>query len=159
MTAPKISKSLLEAKGLLLAKWNDGCLCPVCGQTVKLYTRKLNHGMTVFLIALYKLDRSGQKYIHVKDVLGSLGQYTKSLDYSVLEHFGLIRKKIETTDDKRSSGFWKITLKGTDFVKVKIRILSKVKIYNNKFYGLTGQRVNVVEALGTKFDYKELMAS
>jgi hypothetical protein len=38
-------KTITEAKDFLNENYKDGCICPCCNQTVKLYKRKLNSGM------------------------------------------------------------------------------------------------------------------
>ena len=76
---------------------------------------------------------------------------TASLDYSVLKHWGLIHK------DKSKTNAWRITAKGILFVDGNIGVQKKVKLYNNKSYGFEGETISIMTALGSKFNYEELM--
>jgi len=135
-----------------------GCICPVCKGTAKLYKRKINSGMTLFLIGLYKLRiRTGKRYHQNKNIMSEMDLNTSSLDYSVLKHFGLIKDQENEDTEKRKSGFWCITKKGAAFVLNEIKIPSHVHLYNNVLVGFSETTINITEALGNKFNYKELL--
>lgn len=152
-----VNATLEEAKQVLREGWAEGVECPCCTQYVKKYERKLNTGVTLFLIGLYRIDPTGQNYHHAKEVLERIGAFTTSRDYSILEYWKLIEPELNTDEEKRTSGFWKITRLGIDFVEGNESVLSHAKIFNNKGYGLTGELIDVRTALGKKFDYTELM--
>lgn len=143
---------LKEAKQFLRANWEKGTKCPCCGQSVKLYKRKFNAGIAVFLIKLHKATKNGN-FIHASEVLNG----TKSLDYSIAVHWGLIEGDSEEVDGKRQSGMWRITEKGSQFVKNLRNIPSHIHIYNNTFVGFGEETIDIEQALGDKFDYEELM--
>lgn len=152
-----LTATLHEAKKELRENWEQGVECPCCTQYVKLYHRKLNTGITLFLIGLYKLCGPTENYFHAKQVLEKIGGFTTSRDYAILEHWGLIKAKPNEEDpSKRTSGYWALTEKGFDFVIGAKPVMSHVKLFNNKFYGFTGKMISVREALGNKFDYEEL---
>ena len=66
---------------------------------------------------------------------------------------------VEAHDDvkKKTSGLWRPTLAGLDFVDNKIMVPSYCKLYNNKEYGFSPETINIIDALGKKFDYNELI--
>jgi len=157
MSQLPLNNTLQEAKSHLRNEWNKGTNCPCCGQFVKLYERKLNVGMTLFLIGLYKLDPQGASFHHAKEVLKQIGAFTTSRDYSILEYFKLTQSMPNTDDDKRTSGYWKLTQLGREFVLDRAEVPSHIRIFNNKSYGVTGSRITVRGALSSKFNYDELM--
>ena len=158
--------TVLEAKAFLNKNARLGVSCPCCNGLVKVYKRKLNTGMALFLISLYKIQ-FGKVHlgsseviteVHAKDVLKGLNTHTKSLDYSVLKHFGLIDSvKGENSEGKKSSGFWTLTTSGIQFVLGSYLAPAYVEIYNNKRLNDSDERVGIEEALGRNFDYEELM--
>lgn len=147
-------QGLGEAKAYLRENYKKGCNCPVCGQFVKRYKRKLNSGMARTLIAIYK----HHKYhpVNVKDFLRSK-KMQNNHDWTLLRYWGLIVEHENLDEKKKSSGVWSITTKGIHFVENRVRIASHVFIYNTKVEGFSLTDTNIVESLGKHFNYKELM--
>ena len=145
--------SLLDA---ISEKKDEGYICPSCSLFVKRYTRKLNSSMALVLIEIY---RSGEKdYIHVENFLKKINKPGLRADFHKLVHWNLLAKKIEKReDDSKRNGFYKITLQGEMFVEGKITVPESVLIFNGEFEGFKGKQVNIIDVLGTKFNYKELM--
>ena len=154
--------TLKEAKDYVKENVNKGVRCPCCEGFVKLYKRKINSGMALFLIGLYKLDKVAPytNYFQNKEVMELMKLNTASLDYSVLEHFGLIQsKKHGYYDHKRTkcTGYWKITDRGREFVKRQIKVEKRVWLLHNQVMGFDRDTVDIKHCLGSKFDYEELM--
>ncbi len=150
--------SIEDAKKYLRINFEKGVKCPCCGQFVKLYHRKINSGMAVELITLYKLSKVNENsfneyFHHSKFATVSGGEISK------LEYWGLVYQKAKTTEDTKAktSGFWKITDKGIDFVRNKIEVPEQVSIFDARLYGFSEKMTNIVKSLGSKFDYNELM--
>lgn len=141
-----------DAKLHLRAHWEEGVECPCCGQFVKLYKRKLNTSMAMFLISLYKLTANGE-YVHAGTALGK----SFSMDYATLRHWQLIEEEWNTDETKRRSGHWRITEKGKAFVSGKLQVPSHVHLFNNKLVGWSDAQTDIRVALGKRFDYAELM--
>jgi hypothetical protein len=160
-------QTLQQAKDFLRANFKKGCKCPACGQTVKLYSRKINSGMAVFLIGIYRLDKRHQDsqpgmiskaFFSNKHIMQEMNINTSSLDYSVLKHFGLIEARVSEAG-KKDSGFWKITHEGILFVKHGRDKPKNVFLYNNKIQGFSEETTTIKQALGDKFDFEELMSN
>lgn len=151
-------ETIKEAKAHLRANFEKGVECPCCAQRVQQYKRKLNSGMALFLIGLWKLhNRQGLHRFHSsKDILSTMGLTATSLDYSVLKHFDLIEPRL-AEQGKKDSGYWKMTLKGGAFTTLKIASPKHVFLYNNKRQGFSDETITIKEALGEKFDFDELM--
>jgi hypothetical protein len=59
---------------------------------------------------------------------------------------------------KRHLGLWRPTEQGCDFVDRKISVPKKLFFYANQVVGASQDRIYITDALGSKFDYEELMA-
>jgi len=153
-------ETLKEAKQHLRANFEKGVKCPCCGQFVKQYKRKLNSGMALFLIGLYKLTANEESmFFSNKLIMEKMSLTVTSLDYSVMKHFGLITPRV-AENGKKDSGVWMITQVGLRFVTQKGYTIPKhVFLYNNKRQGTSDEKITIQEALGEKFDYDELMSN
>lgn len=150
--------ALVQAKQDTMQKARDkGCSCPVCGQFVKVYNRTITSTMAHQLIyAFHTLAEAGQ-WFHVRHVvMGGSGVG----DFPKLEHWGLIQRQHHQAGDdgKRTSGLWRITEKGIDFIHGRITVPKYALIYNATFLEHAGDPITIKDALGKKFDYNELMA-
>lgn len=145
-------ETLEEAKQLLRDNWKAGVECPCCSQNVKQYSRPLH---TTMALTLIRLNNLGEGYHHVKKIVKGISD-TGTNDFSKLRYWGLIVEQKNDTE-KRTSGSWAITHKGRQFVNGELAIQKNVLLYNKKSYGLEGEPVTIMEVLGNKFDYQELM--
>jgi len=150
--------TIKELKAYLRANFEKGVDCPCCGQFVKLYKRKLNSGMAVTLIRIYNQNKHDEEnWIPVKEFL-RINKYKNSHDWTLLKHWGLLQEKEQIENNiNKSSGYWKITKKGKEFVKNKISVPNKVHIYNNIVLGFSDDNTTIIESLGKHFKYQELM--
>ncbi len=142
-----------QAKKYLRNNFEDGCKCPCCDQYVKIYKRKLMVKPIKLLVSLYKMNRG---YHHVYDMSGE--KVTTGLgDFAKIKYWGLIEEKPNTDEKKRTSGYWKITQKGVDFIEGKISVPKYVLIYNAKKYGVDDEKTITITDILENFNYKELM--
>ena len=135
-----------------------GVNCPCCGQFVNLYKRKLNSGMARNLIRIYKATRGNIKsYIHVEDTLRSHKDHSGH-DWALLRHWGLIEEhQVEPRHGGKTQGEWRITAHGLAFVRNDTKVSKHILIFNNKLQGFGSGTTNIIEALGSNFNYYELM--
>ncbi len=138
-----------------------GTSCRVCNQHVQMYRYKINGKAAKCLISLFWLDvQSPSKiWFHVESDIGVAGT---SGHWAKLRHWELIEEmpKDQNDKEKKTSGYWKITPKGRDFVRGTIKLPIYVKLYNHSSYGYDtagGKLSSIQEALGNKFNYHELM--
>ncbi len=132
-----------------------GYTCPHCGQYCKRYYRHFNSNMAIALIVLYRnLDKG---FVHLENLMKEAG-YKRCGDASYLRHYRLIEKKEGKREDgSPRNGMYKITSAGIMFVEGKTKVKKKYIIYNNKHEGFEGDEITIQDALGTKFDYRQLM--
>lgn len=146
-------ETIKEAKEHLRENFKNGVNCPCCGQLVKLYTRKLNSGMAMALIHIYKQG----DWVDVKDYLRK-NSLKNNHDWTLLRYWGLIEEfKGKVDPNKKNNGVWRITQKGVSFIENKIKLKSHIIIYNNKLTGYSDTYTHIKKALGSKFNYNELM--
>lgn len=154
---------LSEAKDWLLRNLVAGrtCKCALCGQTAKVYKRHLHIALALFLIEMYRKTSSlppEKRWVHIDRELIVAKDYCISREYSKLRFWGLLEPKEKGHDPERpGAGYWRLTIKGFAFVEGKIKVQSCAEVYNNKPIRLSGDMVSIEDALGKKFDYKELM--
>lgn len=153
--------TLQEAKNYLRKNWSKGTSCPCCGQYVRKYKRSFDSGLARFLISLYILSKGNTHAVIDKSDIRSHARIDdlKATNYGIIR-FWKVAVPVETKDseDKRTSGKWKITELGIEFALGKIKIPKYAETYNNKCVGFTGNRFDIIRALGEKFSYKELMS-
>lgn len=141
------------------AELDDGVVCPTCNRFAKRYKRRLGAQQVVWLMWLVRaFERTGE-WVCVQDTApwarhpgGIVGG-----DYGKLVHWGLITPRLNDDPTKKSSGYWKPTQQGIDFVLRRVKVPSHVYLYNNCVNGWGDGLLTIDECLGVKFDYAELM--
>lgn len=116
--------------------------CPCCGQTAKLYPRSINRGA---LKALRALDHS--VYMTAQQLRNAAGG---GGDYTNLSSFGLA---LISADDKH----WRITSKGQDFLRGKIRIEKAALKFAGKTIGMDESAWLHISDIDENFDLDKLM--
>lgn len=148
---PGEDATLREVRPYVDALKVQGGHCPACGQSVKLYRRKLDATMARLLVRLVKVQERGRGgWYHVR----ALGDETGCL--SLLEWWGLVQQARNDDPVKRCSGLWQATPRGIAFAKGQIAVASHVFIYNNRVEGWGAREATVRDALGRRFNYEEL---
>lgn len=148
--------ALAVAKRETMEKARDkGCSCPVCGQFVKVYKRPITSTMARQLIRAYHSYGAGP-WFHAKNVI--MGGSSTG-DFAKFEYWGMIQRQNQQpgTDNKKTSGLWRITPSGEQFVLRQITAPKYAVIYNAQLLELAGDEVTIADALGTSFNYNELM--
>ena len=136
-------------------RYDNGFVCNICGSYVKRYTRKFNSNMAIAMIALLK--HSNGKYVSLEKFLADHG-YQRCGDASYLIHYGFLERKVgQREDGSPKNGMYRLTGRGVMFCEGKIKAAEKFKILHNHFEGFSGKDITIQDALGTKFNYQELM--
>lgn len=141
----------------------DPLECPTCGRKAKLYPRSLNSTMARFLIWLNRTtERTRLQWIHPNNhkeefvkAMGRVG----GCEHSKLCYWGLVEEKPKDIHDgdKKNSGYWRITAKGQQFVRCQITVPAKAMVLFNEPISFKGKEITIIDALGKKFSYRELM--
>ena len=113
--------------------------------------------MCVFLKSLYTHQRNsveagGDGWVHHSEC-----EYT-GRDYNQLLHWGLIETQRDSSGAKRTSGFWKVTELGTQFLIGEAKVHKSILSYNGTSHIDTeSELISFEDAFGEKFVYKDLM--
>jgi len=142
------SITLLEARQWLRKRVNEGTDCPCCKRFAKVYKLKINTNMARFLISV---ARKKTEWVHYNecDYVGR--------DYPWIRLWGLAETSKSEETKKNMSGLWRITNKGRLFIHNEITVPLHVYAYDGEVIRASEEQVSVVESLGDKFNYQELM--
>ena len=147
---------------------NEGATCPCCKQFVKSYRRKVTSAMAYALIIIHK-NNPRDKYVdgvaqpnsfHLQDEAIRLKLNSRIVaDFAKLRFWGLIVQLKGVRDDGSSrNGKYYITDKGIKFINKQKMIVKYMHVYNNKSYKSSGKIVGIIDCLGSKFNYNEIMS-
>lgn len=145
--------TLTDARGWLRDRVDEGAECPCCTQFAKVYRRKINSGMARALITLW--HKAGRDYVHLNSTVSAISHEAAQLSW-----WGLIEQdpEIEREDGGRSS-FWRITPLGVAWLHNRCTVPKYARVYNGRVLSMIeSESHSIVDALGTRFDYAELMA-
>jgi hypothetical protein len=145
--------NLGEAQKWLAERIANGARCPCCNQYTKVYRRQINSGMARSLIAMYLHGPQGQ-WVHLPTQVGA-----RSREEGKLRYWGLVEEQVTVQrDDGGRAGYWRLTDAGRDWVTGKSTVPKFASVYNNTVLRHYGEQVSISDALGSKFNYNELMA-
>lgn len=144
--------TLSDAQKWLADRVGSGARCPCCNQYAKVYRRQINSGMARSLIAMYLHGPQGQ-WVHLPTQVGA-----RSREEGKLRYWGLVEEQVEVQrQDGGRAGYWRLTDAGRAWVTGQITVPKFVAVYNNTVLRSYGDPINVSDALGSKFNYTELM--
>ena len=130
--------------------------CKHCGGRSKVYGYKLGSYTRVLCWLSYMERQHGPgDYYHVP----SSGAINGGGDYAKLRFWGLIEAMPNSDSNKRSSGMWRLTHLGREFVFGRTTV-SAICYYRHPEGGVLGfepEQISIVEALGKHFSYPSLM--
>lgn len=156
--------TLAQAIEWLEERLDDGVECPCCGQLAKVYKRKLNSAMAFVLLLIHR--RKGADWVHVPSYINAKVRNPAVAaavrgDWAKLTHWGLLDAlEGERPDGSKRIGYYKITTKGRRFANNQLKVSKHVWFYNGgSAERVDDEMVSIVDALGDKFDYSELMGA
>lgn len=156
-------KTVDEAQKWLRARLREGEKCPCCTQFAKVYRRKIHAAMAYGLIRFYQIAKGTKEYVSITQTREYNFRVALRGDFAKLSYWGLIEEMPKDPKNKvqRTSGIWRLTQTGINFVRGDIRIPKYVKIYDGRRMGFDGvdEDVSIRDCLGKKFSYSELMAA
>jgi hypothetical protein len=143
--------TLGDARAALRELVYEGACCPCCTQFAKVYPRTIHSTMARELIRCYRA--AGTDWFHVPTVIGhNGGDLLKTRYWALMEEEKDIRR-----DDGGRAGYWRITPIGEAFIRRELLVPKRAWVYDNRRIKLDGPDVSVVDCLGKKFNYNELM--
>lgn len=135
---------------------DTGYTCPHCNQFVKRYKRSFNANMALALIALHKYSKG--EFVHLFDFCIKHCGGKINGDAPKLQVYGFIEKMAGNREDgSPRNGMYRISDLGRQFVMGEITAPSHFFMFNNKCDAFIGRYITIVDALGKRFNYQELM--
>lgn len=149
---PTVNDSIEHSREWLHENRDDGVSCPSCEQFVKVYRRKINSAMGRALILFYQKNKT--EWFHLPSAIGYGGDAAK------LRYWGFIEELKELREDGGRAGYWRVTEDGEQWLLGRTKAPKYALVYNSKLLGLDDEEhATITDALGTKFDYNELMTA
>jgi len=159
MSCEEDDLTVSEARARLLWQCQAGkmVICPCCGGKVKKYKRKLNHiNMRCLFWLVRRYFETGQPASPTQE--GPRHVANNGGELARLIHWGFIEPVYTPDTSKRCSGLWLPTKLGIDFAMGRTTANAAYFVFiNNTVTGVDRTQVTAQEALGTKFNYEELM--
>ena len=145
-------KTLAEAQKWLADRVMTGARCPCCNGYAKVYRRQINSGMARSLIAMYLHGPQGQ-WVHLPTQVGA-----RSREEGKLRYWGLVEEQVDVQRaDGGRAGYWRITDAGRAWVTGQSTVPKFAAVYNNAVLRRYGDEITITDALGSKFNYSDLM--
>ena len=135
----------------------QGTTCPVCDRYVKVYRRRLNSEMARFLIKLVYAYKRYPRYYTMRELYP--GNNKSASDGVYLLHWGLVERSDTVNEAQAPAGSYRPTDKGLRFAHNNEYVPTHVHLLNNQVVGWAVKCTNIRTALGSKFNYEELMKS
>lgn len=130
--------------------------CPCCGRWAQVYKRSISETVAAQLIRLHHLG-GDHLYIHASKLIPD-GQ-SGSGDLGKAKYFGLIVEMPHDKGAKKSSGYWKLTQNGVDYVRGLHAIPTFCYVFDDKVLEFSEKLEFITDTVGRKFDYEALIAS
>lgn len=146
-------ETIVEAKQHLEDNKEKGVECPCCERMYKVWRKKPISTAVASMIRLHRLQGESDNYVH----LDKFNVVKKDRNFNQLVNWKLVEPQKNDDENKRASGYWRLTEAGKEFVKGNLTIKKYVFTLNNKVIGYSTERVSVSGCLGKKFSYIELM--
>tara|TARA_Y100001963_G_scaffold67785_1_gene94449 strand:- start:206 stop:706 length:501 start_codon:yes stop_codon:yes gene_type:complete len=162
MGSPSKSETIEDARERLRSKLDEGTRCPCCDQYAKRYQRKLNSSMAAALCWMWTTARqaieSSATDVWIDVPAQAPAWVLKAREYPKLAWWGLIEEKPRQPGSKgRTSGMWRVTQAGADFVRGGRPVAQYAYVYNGTVEDFSTHHTWIREALSNRFDYRELM--
>lgn len=149
MTLPD-SVTLGEARSWLRERaLKQGSPCPCCSQMTKVYRRSMHAAMGQALITMHRTG--GTDWVYLPSIGGRGG------DASKLRYWGLIEEEQTLRPDGGRAGYWRVTRKGSAFVRGEVTVPRYAHVYDGRCIRLDGPMVDIRDVLAKRFNYDALM--
>ena len=148
-------KTLVEARQQFNNAIKDkGVNCPCCGRWGKINGYQITSTQVMGMLWMLNNFRKSEWI----DIGKAHKMILRSKPLATLRHWELVEKKPkDLKEDKRASGLWRLTPKGRDFLRKKIALPKYAFVFNSRLVKYSKQEIDVVQALGKKFSYEEVM--
>jgi hypothetical protein len=146
-----------EHKWKIAKKEQEPCDCPICGKHLVRYARILTATAIKALILLVRFrEINGNEYAQVTK-LPNFEPYIRAAAYASLVHWGLVESAPNADPAIATSGCWRATEKGAQFVYRKIKLPKTAWVFLNEVMDYDDDEVYVEDVFKERFHYQEMM--
>jgi hypothetical protein len=138
----------------------EGAICPCCDRFGKVYARSINNSMATTLRWMYDYAKIHGSDTWINMRTDSPIESVASCEYARLVWWHVIEKKpIDVVSKKKSTGIYRITKLGIDFIEGRALIPKNIFLHNDELLGESEEMTDFVSCLKDSFDYQKLMQS
>ena len=131
--------------------------CPCCQRYAQVYKRRIYDSIARQLIRLYTLG-GDKDYVNAVHLILKGSHSTQ--DFQKAKYFDLIERRPLSEDDLgKTSGWWRLTERGVQFVQGKLAIPHIALVFDDNVLGFEGNPVTIKDCLDEHFSYERLMSA
>ena len=149
--------TLADARVELRTLIDHGHKCPLCTRYAKVYLRTIHATMARELITFWRV--AGREWFDMPDVMVA-HRLPGHGDAAKLRYWRLVEPdaEAEPVEGAKQAGIWRVTELGEQFVLGRTSVPKYARVYDGRRLGMRGEPVTIIDCLGDKFDYRELMS-
>jgi hypothetical protein len=136
----------------LVMKEKEGVPCPCCRQLAKIYRRTIYSTIARALIVMYR-EGGTTEFVHIPSMFARKA----AADVPKLRYWKLLEEDPVKREDGGRGGWWRVTPTGEQFIRTRLTLPKVCRVYDNKVLSRKGPDVSIVDCLGKRFNYRELM--
>jgi hypothetical protein len=133
---------------------NDGGYCPCCDKWGKISSQGMSEARALTLLWIHRTPHE-DGWVNVAKLAPKW--ILRAKNFSLMKHWGLIESDVNTTQNRRGSGRWRVTDKGRSFINETISVPAKVWLYNDEIQGWSTDHVYFRDCFGVRFNFDEIM--
>ena len=156
-TLPEQTDTLAQARADLRSRLDDGSICPCCDKYARRYRRRFNSTMSRSLIWLVRSweAKGSEGWIDVPAVAPRW--VVRSNQLPTIRWWSLAERPPNDDPLLKHSGLWRPTKNGVAFAHRRTHIQDTAVTYNGNVEAISGAYVDIVDTLGIRFNYAEMM--
>lgn len=142
-------------------KRDNEAVCPCCERRARINKLKVHSTLAAMLMNLARVSNAiaGDltSWVHVEAF--RLSYASSGNDFCICKHWGLVEAREAGPDeDKKGSGYYRLTELGAQFVQGEARIPKYVFVFDNKTLNESVETVGIDDCLNNKFSFSELLS-
>jgi hypothetical protein len=143
---------------------DGGSMCPCCDRMGRLNKYTLNSSMVAALLWMSRTVTLDDGWVKMGKKAPAWILASKA--FSTMKFWGFVEPapKMDIFERNaigmktKTSGHWRVTAKGYEFLKGQLQVPSAAIVYNDELFGWVDESVNFFQAISKQFDYNEMMS-
>jgi hypothetical protein len=130
--------------------------CPCCGRYSKVYKRQIHKTLAIVMLKMARAEKDEEGFV---DMPNLLQDFRAGRDFCILKYWLLIEEKPRENTKTRTSGKWKLTQFGYNFIKGNAAVAKQAYVFDDEVFRYSDEQAVIGEIVGVNFDYQTLMES